>query len=144
MLHYKFPKIETLDDVLPAIKGRDEFIVADRGDFIVCNYAVRTDTTFDLIGPEDRNGLIRRECRGIKFYPDGRIMSRPFHKFFNVNEMEETQQNQINLNNNNHPFMITKKLDGSMIHPVVMKSGSIRWATKMGITDVSMLSLIHI
>jgi hypothetical protein len=27
-----------------------------------------------------------RECRGITFYPDGRIASRSMHKFFNIGD----------------------------------------------------------
>jgi RNA ligase len=139
-MNYSFPIINTIDDVLPAIKDRDEFIVSDKSDFIVCNYVVSEDKTFSL---EDSTnyGEIRRECRGLKFYPDGRIMSRPYHKFFNVNEKEETQSHLIDLSRGHK---ITKKLDGSMIHPVVMKNGSIRWATKMGITDVAMNAEIFI
>jgi RNA ligase len=139
-MNYSFPHIHTIDDILPAIHGRNEFIVSDKNDFIVCNYVVSEDKTFTL-EPNNFFGEIRRECRGIKFYPDGRIMSRPFHKFFNVNEKEETQSNLIDLS---IPHRIIKKLDGSMIHPVVMKDGSIRWSTKMGITDVAMNAEIFI
>ena len=136
-MNYQFPKIRCLDDVLPAIAGYDEFVVSDKDDFIVVNYVVTTDKTFVMTGPDDLDGAIRRECRGLKFSPDGRIMARPFHKFFNVNEREETQVHNLKWSNHNG-HVITTKLDGSMIHPVTMKTGDIRWATKMGITTVAM------
>jgi RNA ligase len=83
---------------------------------------------------ENELAAIRRECRGILFYPDGRLMMRRLHKFFNVNERDETQQHLVDLSQSH---VILEKLDGSMITPVVVDD-AIRWGTKMGITDVSM------
>ena len=37
-MFYKFPHIEHIDQVLPAIEGATEFVVADRGNFKVINY----------------------------------------------------------------------------------------------------------
>jgi RNA ligase len=61
-------------------------------------------------------------------------MSRPYHKFFNVNEKEETQAHMLDLL---RPHAVMDKLDGSMIRPIRNRFGTIRLATKMGITDVS-------
>jgi RNA ligase len=142
-MRYEFPKIRSLDDVLPAIEGLEEFFVARKDGYIVVNYMVTMSDTFPAV--ENEIDAIRRECRGILFYPDGRIMSRRLHKFFNVNERDETQFNSIDWN---QPHVILEKLDGSMITPVVLGGtknefgytvgGYIRWGTKMGITDVSM------
>lgn len=155
-MHYKFPKITHINDVLPAIEGRDEFIVAERDWGIVVNYMVSMTDTFppvnvvhlangdqqlagDLGDPiyetkEDHHAAIRRECRGMLFHKDGTIMARRLHKFFNVNERDETQFSGIDWQ---QPHVILEKLDGSMITPVVTDAG-IRWGTKMGITDVGM------
>jgi RNA ligase len=135
-MRYKFPEIRTIDDVLPHIEGRDEFIVAQREGYTVINYVVSMTNTFDMTGPDDLGGAIRRECRGLIFYPDGRIMSRPFHKFFNVNEREETQQHIVELDLK-FDHVLMEKMDGSMIRPVVLDQG-IRLGTKMGVTDVAM------
>ena len=133
-MNYKFPEIRTIDDVLPHIEGRSEFIVAEREFGTVINYMVSYTDTFDMTGSEDLSGAIRRECRGLKFYPDGTIAARTFHKFFNMGEREETQPHLIDFSRD-HTIMT--KLDGSMIHP--MKVGShIRWMSKMGITDVAL------
>jgi RNA ligase len=133
-MHYMFPEIRTIHDVLPHIEGRPEFIVAEREFGTVINYVVAMADTFDMTGPGDLGGAIRRECRGLKFYPDGTIAARPFHKFFNIGEREETQPHFLDFT---QEHTIMTKLDGSMIHP--MKVGnSIRWMSKMGITDVAL------
>ena len=164
-MDYEFPRIESLADVLPAIEGRDEFIVATREWGTVVNYMVSMADTFPEVRDEDywcpgcklpmsetagcasqrcpdsvNLAAIRRECRGLLFYPDGRIMSRRLHKFFNVNERDETAAHRIDLGK---PHVILEKLDGSMITPVFTEAG-VRWGTKMGITEVSMQAEVHV
>jgi RNA ligase len=133
-MNYSFPTINSIDDVLPHIEGREEFIVAERDFGTVINYAVAYPDTFDMNGPNDIAGAMRRECRGLKFYPDGKIAARFLHKWFNVNEREETRSENINFTK---PHRIEHKLDGSAIHPMLVE-GHVRWMTKMGITQVSM------
>ena len=133
-MNYCFPEIHTISDVLPHIEGREEFIVAEREGYRVINYVVAMADTFDMTGPDDLTGAIRRECRGLIFDRDGNIMSRPFHKFFNVNEREETQSHAIDMS---QPHAIMEKMDGSMIRPILV-DGYLRLATKMGVTNVAM------
>ena len=134
-MNYQFPEIRAIEDVLPHIEGRSEFIVAEREFGTVINYVVSMADTFDMTGPDDLGGAIRRECRGIIFDTEGRIMSRPFHKFFNVNEKEETQMHKLELDML-FDHVIMEKMDGSMIRPVRL-NGMVRLATKMGITDIA-------
>lgn len=133
-MNYFFPKIRTIDDVLPAIKGRDEFIVAEKDGYTVINYVVALPDTFDMKNSDDLYGAMRRECRGLIFGPDDKIMSRPFHKFFNIGEREETQYRNIDMTYRDH--WIVEKEDGSMIRPILVND-ELRLATKMGVTDVS-------
>ena len=133
-MHYKFPEIRTINDVLPAIAGRDEFVVAERDFGTVINYLVAMPDTFHMEGSDDVMGAIRRECRGLIFDTEGNIMSRPYHKFFNVNEKEETQTHMLDMT---RAHVMMDKLDGSMIRPVRMH-GMVRLATKMGVTDIAM------
>jgi len=133
-MHYKFPEIRTINDVLPAIAGRDEFVVAERDFGTVINYLVSMPDTFKMEGSDDVMGAIRRECRGLIFDTEGNIMSRPYHKFFNVNEKEETQTHMLDMT---RAHIVMDKLDGSMIRPVRMH-GMVRLATKMGVTDIAM------
>ena len=125
-----FPKIHHIDDVLPFIKDKPEFIIARKEHFTVINYVVSNDSTFD--------SPMARECRGIKFdNEDGCILARPFHKFFNINQIAETQENII-AHKFDAPHIIMPKLDGSLVHPIMIDNHSIRLCTKMGITDVAM------
>jgi RNA ligase len=141
-MNYRFPIIRNINDVLPHVEGRDEFVVAEREGYTVVNYVVAMADTFDMYpagydGPlstYDLGGAIRRECRGLIFYPDGRLMSRPFHKFFNVNEREETQTHAVDMS---QQHVIMEKMDGSMIRPILV-DGHLRLATKMGVTSVAM------
>ena len=141
-MHYQFPTIRNINDVLPHISGRDEFVVAERDFGTVINYVVAMADTFDMYpagygGPlstYDLGGAMRRECRGLIFDADGNLMSRPFHKFFNVNEREETQTHEIDMS---QPHVIMEKMDGSMIRPILV-DGYLRLATKMGVTNVAM------
>lgn len=133
-----------MDDVRPAIEGRDEFIIAERDWGFVVNYLVVMEDTFPEVKTAGGSAkmreeatlhkAIRRECRGLLFYKDGTIMARRLHKFFNINERAETQFDVLDFD---QPHVILEKLDGSMITPVVTDTG-LRWGTKMGITEVSM------
>lgn len=133
-MNYKFPIINNISDVLPAIEDSDEFIVvAKDGGYTVVNYVVTKDDTFPLV--TDELSAIRRECRGLIFdTKTGNIKSRRFHKFFNCGEREETLLPKIDVY---MPHDILEKLDGMMITPLEI-NGHIRWATKMGITDYSL------
>ena len=125
-MNYEFPTIRNISDVLPAIEGRDEFVVAVKEGYTVINYNVMMADTFDC--------NIRRECRGIIFdTATGEIIRRPFHKFFNVNERDETQDHAVDLSQDH---AILEKLDGSMIAPFIV-NGDLIWGTKMGATDVA-------
>ena len=140
-MNYEFPLIRNISDVLPAIEGRDEFVVAVKEGYTVINYNVMMADTFPAIeannpGYDDYNytAALRRECRGIIFDTEsGEILRRPFHKFFNVNEREETQDKVVDLS---QPHAILEKLDGSMIAPFIVNDRLI-WGTKMGATDVA-------
>jgi len=107
-----------LSDALVALEGREEFLVK-RYDGLVCiNYLLQFPGSFDGI---------RKEFRGITFAEaSGEIVSLPLHKFFNVNQTEETQYNKLcHLSGK-----VYEKLDGSMIHFFVWK-GDLRASTRM-------------
>lgn len=133
-MFYRFPILRTIDDVLPHIEGREEFVVAERDFGTVINYVVAKQDTFDMTGPDDLGGAIRRECRGLIFDKEGILISRPFHKFFNIGEREETQEHLIDTTK---AHTVMEKMDGSMIRPFLV-DGYLRLGTKMGITNISM------
>lgn len=142
-MNYQFPTINHIDDVLVAIKDSPEFIVVQKDGYQVVNYLVVSPETFPPVIREkvaygfdvkDHLAAVRRECRGLVFDLEGNLINRRYHKFFNVNEREETLLEKIDWNK---PHIILEKLDGSMVTPCYV-NGHIRWMTKMGITDTSM------
>jgi RNA ligase len=149
-MNYEFPLINNISDVLPAITGRDEFVVAEKEGYTVINYNVMMADTFPDIDIEEKSigsgplrelydyerylRSVRRECRGIIFdTATGDIIRRPLHKFFNVNERDETQDHSVDMSRGH---AILEKLDGSMIAPFYV-NGEMIWGTKMGATDVA-------
>jgi RNA ligase len=103
--------------------------------YTVINYAVSFEETFKWDANDPAGSIVRRECRGLIFDTEtGNLISRPYHKFFNAGEKEETQLNKINLY---EPHIVLEKLDGSMIRPIPTPEG-FRLATKAGVTDVAM------
>lgn len=130
-MRYAFPEITHLEPVRQVIEGADGFVIVRQPDYTVVCYVYASPEVFpDISGPAD---ALRRECRGLIFAPDGRLISRPFHKFFNVGERAETQPQLLDLS---APHVILEKLDGSMVRPVPLADGY-RLGTKMGVTDVA-------
>lgn len=135
-MRYEFPEIQTIDDVLPYVKDRKDFVVADREWFTVINYMVEFPDSFDIDPANPIEGIMRRECRGIIFDKNGKLISRPFHKFFNLNQRDETQIHTVDFT---QPHRILEKMDGSMIR-IIYKENETHpiAATKMGLSEVAM------
>lgn len=139
-MRYQFPEIRTIDDVLPHLEGRKEFVVANRGDHTIINYAVAFADTFPEV--VSLREAVLRECRGITFRnSDGAIIRRPYHKFFNVGERDETRPDVID-ELMDETAVSLEKMDGSMISPFCVSrfdvtESNLRWGTKMGVTDVA-------
>jgi RNA ligase len=135
VIFYDFPLITHINDVLPHISGKDEFRVMEKDWYTVINYAVAFEETFKWDDNDPVGSAVRRECRGLIFNTEtGNLISRPYSKFFNAGEKEETQLNKINLY---EPHVVLEKLDGSMVRPIPTPEG-FRLATKMGVTEVAM------
>src|SRR5262245_2515658 len=111
-----FPKIERLQDVLPHVEHKREImLMRGAGDTYILCYVFMATATFDT--------AMARECRGIAFDRDGRIISRPLHKFFNVGEKAHTARNVLPWH---EASRVMDKLDGSMIHTAWL-DGQLRW-----------------
>lgn len=124
-----FQTIEHIDEIMPHLAGRTDFIVRERAGYTVIDYVYAVPDSFDE--------PLRRECRGIKFAPDGKLLARPFHKFFNLGEKPETQPGCIDVG---LPHVVMDKLDGSMIHPALVGE-RLAFMTRMGETDVAAAAL---
>lgn len=121
----KFQKIETIDDVRPFVADRPEikFIPQPNGTTIVC-YVFADGKTFDA--------PVALECRGLCFGRDGRVCSRPLHKFFNVGEKEWLRPEAVLARPDVSRVM--EKIDGSMISTAWV-DGCLAWRSKKSFTS---------
>ncbi|NTF69401.1 RNA ligase [Rhizobium rhizogenes] len=124
--------ITHINDVLPHIEDRTDFIVAHKDGYSVIDYVYALADSFD--------NPVRLECRGLKFGPDGNILARPLHKFFNIGERPDTQAGVLDFS---QPHTVMEKLDGSMIHAAIV-AGEVVFMTRMGRTDVAMKAERHL
>ncbi len=124
----KFPYIENIDDVLPFVKHREEFVVTEHQWGISIDYQYPQVTTFNT--PQ------ARECRGIKFHLDGRLLARPYHKFFKIGEARMRTKELIASGRFEDKYIILDMLFGSMIHPIIIDD-TVFFCTRWGITDTA-------
>jgi RNA ligase len=129
MTHYP---ITHINDVLPFVQDRKDFVIADKCDYTVIDYVYALPDSFDHPA--------RVECRGIKFAPDGSVLARPLHKFRNIGECDATQPHVLDFS---APHVVMDKLDGSMIHPAIV-GGEVVFMTRMGRTDVARMAERHL
>lgn len=129
-VHYEFPCMQWWHTAAKHFEGNENFVIVDKGEYFVVNYVRAGKETHPEV--TDYRTAALREGRGLIFCSKtGQLLSRPFHKFFNLGEREDLVPDF------SRPHVILTKLDGSMVRPIVLESG-VRWGTKMGITDVSM------
>ena len=134
-MNYPFPFIQNIDQIKPLFERREEFILSQQDGYSIAQYLITKHDTFPSVnGVEDSTSTILRELRGIAFDSQGKVISRPFHKFFNLNEREETLLRNLDFSRG---YDILEKLDGSMIRPIPL-NGQYRLATKLGISQQSM------
>ena len=129
-----FPIISHINDLLPYILTKPEINIKAQpnGTTTVC-YAIAGPSTFD--------DEYARECRGITFGSDGKIICRPLHKFFNIGEREETQVGNVDWS---QVARLMDKRDGSMITSVLL-NGQIVCKTKKSFeTDQAMRATQYI
>ena len=122
-----FVEIETLDDILPHISLEGGINHWDRGAYSVIDYNFVEKDTFA--------SPYALECRGLKFAPDGSLLARPFHKFFNLGEKEAPETIDFST-----PHRVLEKRDGSMIHPCLLGEDLV-FMTRKGKTDHADLAL---
>ena len=106
----------------------------------VFSYTLIKEDTFPdpKEAPDERTKLLwqlRRECRGLIFSKEGKVLARRFHKFFNLNEKKETKLENIPFSSSTKYVLLTK-LDGSMISPFLLND-SVVWASKKGPSPVA-------
>lgn len=122
-------KIINLDEFRSHIADKEEIREMDmkHGLKSFC-YMVSAENTFD--------NDFARECRGIVFDGD-RVVGRPLHKFFNVNEREETQVHNLDWSK---VVRVMDKRDGSMIHTVIVGDQVLLKSKKSFDSDVAVMA----
>lgn len=120
-----FKQISEISDIQPVVADKKEirFNVQPNGVTIGC-YQFMDSKTFD--SPE------ALECRGIAFGVDGRIVSRPLHKFFNAGEKDWLSPDK--LLGRTDVAGVFDKLDGSMIATALV-DGQLLWRSKKAFTS---------
>lgn len=113
--------IENIADVLPFVKEDSGIIVSKRPDHTVIDYVYTTDDMWD--------SDMALQCRGLKFDVEGKIIGRPFHKFFNIGEKQVPLDIAWDA-----PHIVLDKLDGSMVHPAYLNDELV-FMTRKGATE---------
>ncbi|MBY6243250.1 RNA ligase [Methylosinus sp. Sm6] len=105
---------------------------------IVYDYAYMDNHVFPAIGDSPFASLAR-ELRGLTFHAEtGELLSRPYQKFFNAGEREETLAMNLPLADSH---LVLEKLDGSMIHAFAQPDGAITFATRWGVSKIAQQAL---
>ncbi len=120
-----FTPLRHLDDLRPKVADKKEirFATHPNGTTLAC-YMFMDSRTFD--SPESL------ECRGIVFDREGKVCSRPLHKFFNVGEKDWLSVDA--LNRRDDVVAVYEKLDGSML-ATAWVDGALQWRSKKSFTS---------
>lgn len=118
-----FKRIETINDLQPFVAHKKEIRFHKQPNGITMSmYLFMDSKTFD--SPE------AIECRGAAFDEDGKIVSRPLHKFFNMGEKDYLSPDKLRDREENGEVVgIYEKLDGSMI-ATAWVNGELAWRSK--------------
>lgn len=113
----------TLDKALKEVENNRFFKVLSEGDLVKVSYRYNAPSVFDT--------PLKREFRGITFSKEtGEVVSRPYHKFFNLREAEESEEEKLK----NRTFIAREKLDGTMLHPVLI-NGEVKLLTQKAFSN---------
>lgn len=128
-----FPTIRHIDDILPALVGKDYIGVnkQSNGATVIC---------YNISNGECFATPFEKECRGITFDRDGKIVSRPLHKFFNLAEREEVLPQNLDWTSMVAGF---DKMDGSMITTGVFHGEVFAKSKKSFESDVAVSALAY-
>lgn len=119
---------------LDAVRFQDQYVNGER--FTICSYMISDKEIWNR-----EYGL---EARGITFGSGGQIVCRPFEKFFNLNEVESTQEHLIEQEYGLPGTRVQEKRDGSMLTPVLVDGMGVVFKTKKSFTsDVALVAQEH-
>ncbi|MCB9743676.1 MAG: nucleotidyl transferase AbiEii/AbiGii toxin family protein [Alphaproteobacteria bacterium] len=129
----RFPRVTCQGELMAAILGQPLFRAWHRGGFVSLTYELSDPDAFKdpEQAPDRREAWLRaarRECRGICFDAQGRLLARKLHRFFHVGEHPEATVAELA----RWPGLIAlPKLDGSLLTPMIHE-GALVWTTRRG------------
>lgn len=132
-MKYPFPVIQNIVDILPYIENEENFIITQGDNYSLISHKKGNKHIFDFDYDNPLTSIMRRECTGLVFDKEGKLIGRPFHKFFNLNEKNETKIDQVVFTRD---IDVTYQLDGTMVYPVLLDEEYI-FMTEDGETDIS-------
>ena len=116
----------TIEQCREVCSNKPEFREINKGRYIVFDYLLNDSKTF--------YNDVSLEMRGIAFCSEtGKILSRPYHKFFNYGERNPETKDNIFKNK----YTIYEKLDGSMVRTIWFGPGDYVLGTRAGETEYS-------
>ena len=120
-MDYIFPSIYNISQIFKELKEEE------------CN--IINHDQFCVVNSSSSATPLLREIRGLAFNLDGKVIARPYHQSFTLDQNCETNSDNIlkKLKNLN---VFLEKLDGVMIYPVSTPYGY-RLITKNGINSTS-------
>jgi len=146
-----FPIITHVDQVRQSIHNCKDFSETTKDGLVIFNYKFGKADTFpdpndaSLVHNDEKlrnDYLIRRECRGLICDAEtGEVLSRAYHKFFNVNELDECDEHVIfnqleKSNDSSNGYVLLEKLDGYFVTALLdRKDDRIEFASKTGINN---------
>ncbi len=109
--------------IMKIVKKHDKIIVSHRNGYISFDY----DDNMIFPEIESWEDSLIRECRGLIISSQtGKVLARRFHKFFNINEKNESSMHSIDFDN----AIVYEKLDGSLTSPILLDNDDIIWTTR--------------
>jgi hypothetical protein len=90
---------------------------------------ISIDYDDNMIFPESTSweDALLRECRGLIISTTtGYVCARRFHKFFNINEKNESMFDSIDFRD----AQVYEKFDGSLVSPILLSNDTLIWATR--------------
>jgi RNA ligase len=127
-MEYYFPVIHNISQILKELKQED--------------YSIVNEDEFCIVNSNSVDSSLLREIRGLAFDLTGKIIARPYHQAFTLDQSFETQYDKIvkKLKGLN---VFLEKLDGTLIYPVPTPYGY-RLTTKKGIKEESLNAEVFI
>lgn len=100
----------------------------------IFNYGKAATGHRHFAGPDE---AVLRECRGICFDAHGVLLSRPYHKFFNADDLPETSWSLLDFSKKH---WLLEKLDGVMVRPLWTDDGVLVLASRGGFSSQAKLA----